>query len=272
VAWITPQHQAGSVAYLWCVVQRFPSRKSMAHRDSTCRLAGEVKNTLFFGRAETQERLILWAHDCDHDAMMKSLENTPITVRQFLGGNGLYDPEEKYPELNQRFADHLRSNPNRASAVNEENRENFSDEKPDMSMAMCMMGDPEKLAGRSYWEVESQAALNETEVFSRKSKGAISFAVEDGRDVAFGLSGHHEMTSAPAKNPFYKHGIYAKTSVTDSELRFLYRNRNNPEYQERVKFYREDLGRHFDIEFSRCDPPWEQEAEIWQQYRPKSER
>ncbi|MEB1997577.1 transposase, partial [Xanthomonas campestris pv. campestris] len=24
VAWITPQHQAGSVAYLWCVVQRFP--------------------------------------------------------------------------------------------------------------------------------------------------------------------------------------------------------------------------------------------------------
>ncbi|MEA9607176.1 hypothetical protein QY702_12105, partial [Xanthomonas campestris pv. plantaginis] len=23
VAWITPQHQAGSVAYLWCVVQRF---------------------------------------------------------------------------------------------------------------------------------------------------------------------------------------------------------------------------------------------------------
>ncbi|WP_337998754.1 XVIPCD domain-containing protein [Xanthomonas campestris] len=27
VAWITPQHQAGSVAYLWCVVQRFPSEK-----------------------------------------------------------------------------------------------------------------------------------------------------------------------------------------------------------------------------------------------------
>ncbi|MEA9482432.1 hypothetical protein VC290_19170, partial [Xanthomonas campestris] len=25
VAWITPQHQAGSVAYLWCVVQRFLS-------------------------------------------------------------------------------------------------------------------------------------------------------------------------------------------------------------------------------------------------------
>ncbi|AEL06363.1 type III effector protein XopAT [Xanthomonas campestris pv. raphani 756C] len=160
-----------------------PSRKSMANRDSTCRLAGEVENTLFFGRAETQERLILWAHDCDHDAMMKSLENTPITVRQFLGGNGLYDPEEKYPELNQRFADHLRSNPNRASAVNEENRENFSDEKPDMSMAMCMMGDPEKLAGRSYWEVESQAALNETEVFSRKSKGAIRDGLINGVGV-----------------------------------------------------------------------------------------
>ncbi|MEQ7760889.1 hypothetical protein, partial [Xanthomonas hortorum] len=25
VAWITPQHEAGSVAYLWCVVQRFPN-------------------------------------------------------------------------------------------------------------------------------------------------------------------------------------------------------------------------------------------------------
>ncbi|MEA9551848.1 hypothetical protein VDR72_05665, partial [Xanthomonas campestris pv. campestris] len=24
VAWITPQHEAGSVAYLWCVVQSFP--------------------------------------------------------------------------------------------------------------------------------------------------------------------------------------------------------------------------------------------------------
>ncbi|MHA7578674.1 conjugal transfer nickase/helicase domain-containing protein, partial [Xanthomonas euvesicatoria] len=29
VAWITPQHQAGSVAYLWCVVQRFP--KALVH-------------------------------------------------------------------------------------------------------------------------------------------------------------------------------------------------------------------------------------------------
>ncbi|WP_216581722.1 hypothetical protein, partial [Xanthomonas campestris] len=27
-AWITPQHEAGSVAYLWCVVQSFP--KSVA--------------------------------------------------------------------------------------------------------------------------------------------------------------------------------------------------------------------------------------------------
>ncbi|MEB2039551.1 hypothetical protein VDR81_21060, partial [Xanthomonas campestris pv. campestris] len=30
VAWITPQHQAGSVAYLWCVVQRFPSVNVLA--------------------------------------------------------------------------------------------------------------------------------------------------------------------------------------------------------------------------------------------------
>ncbi|MEA9713176.1 hypothetical protein, partial [Xanthomonas campestris] len=30
VAWITPQHQAGSVAYLWCVVQRF-LRRSTPH-------------------------------------------------------------------------------------------------------------------------------------------------------------------------------------------------------------------------------------------------
>ncbi|MEQ7757028.1 hypothetical protein ABQZ69_10720, partial [Xanthomonas sp. WHRI 8391] len=37
VAWITPQHQAGSVAYLWCVVQRFPSLQSL--KQETCSLS-----------------------------------------------------------------------------------------------------------------------------------------------------------------------------------------------------------------------------------------
>ena len=119
--------------------------------------------------------------------------------------------------------------------------------------------------------LEQRAALNETEVFSRKSKGSISFAVESGRDVAFGFSGQEEMTSAPAKERFYKSGYDAKTSITDSELRFLYRNRNDPNYQERVKFYREHFGTD-EIEFNECEAPWELEPQAWERYKPKSER
>lgn len=251
-------------------------KQSQAPESSKRRLVGETENTLFFGRQETQDKFLLWAHDGDEAAMMHSLQNIPITVRQFLGGHPSFDPEERCPELNQHFADHLRSNPKWASAVNDHNRENFSNETPDMSRAMSMSGDPVSLAGRTYKEVKKQAALNETNVFKKKSKGAISFAVETGRDVAFGLSGHGEMTSAPAKKPFYKHGYYAGTSVTDSELRHLYRNRDDSGYQQRVQFYSEvhhslDSPARYHLEFEQCAPPWEQEPHIWQNYKPKSE-
>ncbi|MFO3704626.1 hypothetical protein ACI6Q5_06480 [Xanthomonas codiaei] len=251
-------------------------RQSQAPESSKRRLVGQIENTLFFGRQEAQEKLLRWAHDGDDAAMMHSLDNIPITVRQFLGGHPSFDPEERCPELNQHFADHLRANPKWASAVNDHNRENFSNETPDMSRAMSMLGDPEALAGRTYRDVEKQAVLNETNVFKKKSKGALDFAVETGRDVAFGLSSRGEMTSAPAKMPFYKHGYYAGTSVTDSELRHLYRNRDDSGYQQCVQFYSEvhhagDSPTRHHLEFEQCAPPWEQEPEIWQNYKPKSE-
>jgi len=231
--------------------------------------AGSVDNTLFFGRQETQESLMLWAHGGNPAELEKSYKSKLIMTRQLLGGNDLFDPQEKCPEVNQAFADHLRANPKRMSAVNEDNRENFSEEKPNMSIAICMGAD-HGLRAHEQMALEQRAALNETEVFSRKSKGSISFAVESGRDVAFGLSGQEEMTSAPAKERFFKSGYDAKTSVTDSELRFLYRNRNDPNYQERVKFYQERFDTD-EIEFNECDPPWELEPHAWAQYKPKSE-
>ncbi|WDM75845.1 hypothetical protein ACCQ13_02065 [Xanthomonas sp. NCPPB 1638] len=251
-------------------------KQSQAPRSSKRRLAGEIENTLFFGRQETQEELLLWAHDGDPASMTHNLQNIPITVRQFLGGHPSFDPEERCPELNQQFADYLRSNPKWASAVNDQNRENFSDETPDMSRALSMIGDPVALAGRSSREVAEQAALNETNVFKKKSKGALSFAVETGRDVAFGLNGRSEMSSAPAKNPFYKHGYYAGTSVTDAELRHIYRNREDPGYQQRVQFYSQvhhgiESPTRNHLEFEQCAPPWEQEPQIWQNYMPKAE-
>lgn len=212
---------------------------------------------------------MLWAHGGNPEALEESFSSRLIMTRQLLGGNDAFDPEEKCPELNQAFADHLRANPKRMSAVNAENRENFSEEKPNMSIAICMGADL-GLRANEQMALEQQAALNETEVFKRKSKGSISFAVDHGRDIAFGLSGQDEMTSAPAKEPFYKSGYYAKTSVTDSELRFLYRHRNDPDYQEHVKFYQEKFDTD-EIEFQECDPPWEREPEAWEQYKPKSE-
>lgn len=233
------------------------------------RFSGDVDNTLFFGRRETQECLMLWAHGGDPAELEKSYKSKLIMTRQLLGGNALFDPQEKCPELNQAFANHLRADPKRRSAVNEDNRENFSEEKPDMSIAICM-GIRRGLGAQEQMALEQQAALNETEVFSRKSKGSISFAVKYGRDVAFGLSGVEEMTSAPAKERFFKSGYDAKTSVTDSELRFLYRNRNDPNYQERVKFYQEQFDTD-ELEFKECAPPWELHPQAWAQYKPKSE-
>jgi hypothetical protein len=249
-------------------LQRRRQSAGATRRVKTAIFKGDLNNTLFFGRQDTQEELVLWAHGNDHNALELSNENRLIKVRQFLGGNDLFDPELKCPELNQEFADHLRNDPKRSSAVNAENRENFSEEKPNMSIAMCV-GIDQKLRYTECQALEQQAALNETEVFSRKSKGAISFAVETGRDIAFGMAGREEMTSAPAKKRFFKHGFDAKTSVTDSELRFLYRNRNDPSYQERVKFYQARLDAHRP-EFEQCNPPWDLEPQAWAAYKPKS--
>jgi hypothetical protein len=240
----------------------------MAPRQQTS-FSGNIDNTFFFGRKETQEGLMLWAHGGNTEELQKSYQTRLIMTRQLLGGNDEFDPQEKCPEINQAFADHLRANPKRSSAVNSDNRENFSEEKPNMSIAMCL-GFEHRLRANQQMALEQQAALNETEVFARKSKGAISFAVENGRDIAFGLSGYEEMTSAPAKEPFFKSGYDAKTSITDSELRFLYRNRNDPDYQEHVKFYQEQLDT-VEIEYEQCDPPWEVEPQAWEQYKPKSE-
>jgi len=48
---------------------------------------------------------------------------------------------------------------------------------------------------------------------------------------------------------------------TGSELRWLYRNRNDPGVQNNVQFWRGG---------ERADPPWESEPERWSNYKPKS--
>ncbi|MEQ7770791.1 hypothetical protein ABQZ08_21325, partial [Xanthomonas hortorum pv. hederae] len=68
VAWITPQHEAGSVAYLWCVVQRFLSGDLLASQIQVV-LPGEAvgqwrleeidRNTAVFRAGEQTRRLAI---------------------------------------------------------------------------------------------------------------------------------------------------------------------------------------------------------------------
>lgn len=56
--------------------------------------------------------------------------------------------------------------------------------------------------------------------------------------------------------------------VTFSELRFAYRNRENPDFQKRLQFWWEQPEQGV---FIQGPPPWEQYPNVWANYHPQSE-
>ncbi|PHM45768.1 T3SS effector EspK [Xenorhabdus mauleonii] len=105
--------------------------------------------------------------------------------------------------------------------------------------------------------------------FIRKCKGGLSWVVTDSDPIAQKIKVHFildglDMRSIVSKQPYVnnKTGEVSKTSITASELRWIYRNRHNPKVKQKI---------HFWFEGKPTIPPWESEEGkmIWQKYVPK---
>ena len=55
-------------------------------------------------------------------------------------------------------------------------------------------------------------------------------------------------------------------SITGSELRYIFRNWNDPSYQENIRFYKRNSN---NSQFEVVQPPWVENPEEWQDYTPK---
>ncbi|GLU29819.1 hypothetical protein Brsp01_50520 [Brucella sp. NBRC 12950] len=89
----------------------------------------------------------------------------------------------------------------------------------------------------------------------RKVKGGLNWAAEDRISVHFVLDGVN-MSDVIEKRLYN-----LNKSTTGSELRWLYRNRDNPAVQDVVQFWKDG---------HRVNPPWEDDKKLWSQYLPKS--
>lgn len=106
-------------------------------------------------------------------------------------------------------------------------------------------------SGPSFWESEDR----ENNRTRRACKLGIKFCVERDIKVYFVLNGLDEEKMRNAIDKF------PAGSYTNSELRYIFRNKDNPQFQENVQFYRNG---------SLVEAPWVSDPVLWAQYNPKN--
>ena len=118
--------------------------------------------------------------------------------------------------------------------------------------------------------------IEQNSAWRRKCKGGLEFAVfHRQNNIHFCLDGFdfeqviHKSTPIHDSNP----GEGKRRGVTSAELRWIYRNRNFIQVQERIYFWKI---RPNSLQMEQCPPPWEwdpsENGGNWGQYHPKSER
>ncbi|CDH34623.1 hypothetical protein [Xenorhabdus bovienii] len=101
--------------------------------------------------------------------------------------------------------------------------------------------------------------------YSRKCKGGLSWIVTDNDPIAQKLKIHFILDGIDMKSVVKKESyISDKTSITAHELRWIYRNRNNPKVKQKI---------HFWLDGEPSMPPWErpESRELWKEYIPTGE-
>lgn len=102
----------------------------------------------------------------------------------------------------------------------------------------------------------------EDKYLSKKSKSGLNWSKEIGNKVHYILDDIN-FDSVVDKDDLY-HNHYGENivSITNSELRWLYRNRTDPDTQKSVQFWKD--GRP-------ANAPWADDPETWRRYKPRSE-
>jgi hypothetical protein len=104
-------------------------------------------------------------------------------------------------------------------------------------------------------------------IFSRKCKGALSWVTtsNENNDLLKKNNIHFILDGIDMKYVVNKTKYPgAKTDITSRELRWVYRNRNNPNVQRKIQFW---------LDGKPTSPPWEsvEGKKIWRLYTPMSE-
>ncbi|WP_146114477.1 hypothetical protein [Ochrobactrum vermis] len=102
---------------------------------------------------------------------------------------------------------------------------------------------------------------NDETAIGRKVKAGLNWAKDSQTRVHFVLD-DIDMNEVVNKT-LRVVGKRSTRPYTGSELRWLYRNRHDPDVQNVVQFWQD--GKH-------VEPPWETDRELWKRYEPKNER
>ncbi|MHC5234168.1 hypothetical protein [Brucella sp. LJL56] len=95
----------------------------------------------------------------------------------------------------------------------------------------------------------------------RKIKAGLNWAKDSQTRVHFILDGIDMDEVVNKTLRFFSNRLVRP--YTGSELRWLYRNRHDPDVQNVVQFWRDG---------KRVEPPWETDRELWTNYKPNNER
>lgn len=102
---------------------------------------------------------------------------------------------------------------------------------------------------------QKQNSLDLVTIIGRKSKAGINWAKEDQFRIHFNIDGI-DMNKVVEKTP-----IEGVKSITGSELRYIYRSRDDPNMAGVVQFWKNG---------NRVAPPWVTDKPLWDGYKPKS--
>lgn len=176
---------------------------------------------------------------------------------------GLAGPRQNYTDNNVQFSGGVDLINNYRISKEEQNRRPVPPERePEFLQAVKAHPKYSSILG---------AELDTNEVIRRKCKAGLHWGTHssDGAHIHFILDSLNQnaIVDKNYRDDFIARSasgsIIKERSITNAELRWLFRNRNDPNVQNRVQFWQNGEPTY---------PPWETDPSTWAQYRPGTPR
>lgn len=209
-----------------------------------------VSGDFFYGFSGARAKLITQLTN-GRTTMDFAKSNTVAWLDQLLTGTAL----QSVPTLNNDFASFCRGNAKYKEVV-----------KPDAAIEVPASDDD--IENNRRWRRKSKAGIE----FLTKHQHNIHFAIDNAIDwnAVISKPDAAEKTDVPFKPQGdglyqYKAGDIKMRIITYAEIRFIYRNRTDADFQKRIQFWYSD-----GTKFSAGAPPWDRDSGTWSKYIPAS--